>query len=999
MIANYKDELAFLPEMIEGEILYSWVGHYHRLSGNAFPINSSRQLFGDMYSGFRRDFYSQIDYFVSVTNGIFGDAETLSYQRSLLGFFAPFKSEDIVNNVLHRMKGRDVKSLKAELGLVANRLGAYHWLKSCQDCMKEDLASFYISKWYLEHQFPTSWICRKHNKKLRVAKRGLFPERHVNLILPHDIEGSGWEDSQSFSTGLFKALSKVSDFVSNLSNKRGFYFDRFILRYTYLLGVRNRGWIRTDGAVKAELWDAFQNYYQGIDVLPELKYGKLMHNSHNFISQLMRQHDYSQHPLRHFLLMGFLFDSIDEFHSSYDQVSSAYSDNGLNGIRDLLNQDFRKDLKRLIEEEKLTIACAAKALNVTFTQAKNSIEAYGINYRKRYDLDEELKKKLHELIYAGVSRKIIEKSIGVDNAFLKYFFKLNPMFNVIWKEKNFVRIRNETRLHYQSVLSKKSADVTVTMLLDHLKSGFWWLRTHDLDWLVINSPLKVKEVLLESIGVSVMRIISDDLFSSTPAFLPQLSETETIYSWAARFHRLSGNALAKDSSIQLYGDSRAGLRYDFPSHLDGLFKNTNGLIGDVNKIAYQHTLFGFFAPFQSQDGAFDVLSLMRKQSVEKVKSALGLLPSRVGGFFPLKACQVCMREDLNQYSVSQWHNEHQWPSTWICRKHQKILQAVKREFQPRDLRRWLLPEDIADVEWEKYVVSHSIKTKLLSIAEFSDHIVNSRDRHLDGQLLRYTYLKKAKELDWLYTDGSLKLAQVKQAFLKYFRGFEEIPGFDVVLTAHAEHGGMLGLLMRQYDWKRHPVKHLVLITFLFRSTDDFDQAYAQVSEFYAEGGMESVKQLVSEEWKFKLKYLVETEGKSLSAAAAAVGIPLSVAMRVAKRDVISYQRRTRVFDTALGKEIKTLIGEGLSRNDILNRTGIKKSLLKDMMAREPLLRDAWRNQDFERRKKAYRVNFLSMIDQYRGVPVKKLRSIPGNGVSWLYRNDREWLVKNTPQIW
>ena len=135
MITNYKDELSFLPEMVEGEILYSWVGHYHRLSGNAFPINSSRQLFGDIYSGFRRDFYSQIDYFVSVTKGVFGDAETLSYERSLLGFFAPFKSEEIVNNVMHRMKGRDVKTLKVELGLLANRLGAYHWLKSCQDCI------------------------------------------------------------------------------------------------------------------------------------------------------------------------------------------------------------------------------------------------------------------------------------------------------------------------------------------------------------------------------------------------------------------------------------------------------------------------------------------------------------------------------------------------------------------------------------------------------------------------------------------------------------------------------------------------------------------------------------------------------------------------------------------------------------------------------------------------------------------------------------------------
>ena len=210
---------------------------------------------------------------------------------------------------------------------------------------------------------------------------------------------------------------------------------------------------------------------------------------------------------------------------------------------------------------------------------------------------------------------------------------------------------------------------------------------------------------------------------------------------------------------------------------------------------------------------------------------------------------------------------------------------------------------------------------------------------------------------------------------------------------------MLGVLMRQYDWKRHPQKHLLLIAFLFDTASEFDEAYEQVRLAYFKGGADALKMMVEESWKSELKRLVEIELMSLSGAARAIGIPLSVAIRVAKQEGVAYQRRARVLNTSLGDEVMVMIAEGLSRDEIRQRAGIKKTPLKDLMAREPTLRDAWRIKDFERRKEVYRINLLELIKQFSGVPIKKLRTIPGNGVSWLYRNDREWLVENLPCMW
>ena len=451
--------------------------------------------------------------------------------------------------------------------------------------------------------------------------------------------------------------------------------------------------------------------------------------------------------------------------------------------------------------------------------------------------------------------------------------------------------------------------------------------------------------------IRIELITTGELFDTQPAFLPSLIDGETLFSWAARYHRFSGNVFAKQSSIQLFGDKRAGLRHDFPSHLDRFSEITRCEIGDAETLAYEHTIFGFFAPFLGVENASVVLNQMRSFSVAKVKSALGLLPSRLGGFFPLKACPDCIREELATSHISRWHLEHQWPSVWICREHRTLLKVLKREFQSKDLRRWLLPEDIVAGEWlESKVSASDAEDRLVKLAEISAHFAQCRGHYFDHQSLRYVYLRRAFERGWLYTDGSLKLAQIRQLFLEFYSGIEMLPGFEVIQSVKTDYGGMLGLLMHQYDWKRHPVKHFLLIAFLFDSVADFNSSYERVCQVQSEGGNEALEEFVGENFQPELKRLVEVEHKSLSSAAATLGMTLRVAIRVARQTGIKYQRRARVVNTALGEKIRKMIFEGLEREQIVLETGIKKSLLKVLMAQDPELRDVWRKKDFERRR-------------------------------------------------
>lgn len=138
--------------------------------------------------------------------------------------------------------------------------------------------------------------------------------------------------------------------------------------------------------------------------------------------------------------------------------------------------------------------------------------------------------------------------------------------------------------------------------------------------------------------MTIPDIRSGDLFDSHLSILPALLPTETLYSWCARYHRLTGNRIAADTSQQLFGTPNAGRLHDLTSHLAEFVDRTNGRFGDIESLAMRHTLLGFYAPFKPAALVQQACEAMSGPSVARLKFRLGLQASRVGALHPLKAC-------------------------------------------------------------------------------------------------------------------------------------------------------------------------------------------------------------------------------------------------------------------------------------------------------------------------------------------------------------------------
>lgn len=490
-----------------------------------------------------------------------------------------------------------------------------------------------------------------------------------------------------------------------------------------------------------------------------------------------------------------------------------------------------------------------------------------------------------------------------------------------------------------------------------------------------------------------------ELFVTAPGFLPSLDDDETLFSWGARYHRRSGNAHPRDSSRILYGDETAGSRHDLPSHVGNLVDRTAGLVGTGESLILRHTIFGAFAKFLDPETITEALSMMHGPSIYGLKGKLGLLTSGLGADHPLKGCHQCIEEDMATGSGARWRVEHQWPSVWVCRRHGAALSQVLATALTRKPRPWLLPDSVSRDDWIEFPPLNDYQLERLSrLATLTAGIAEMSERSLDLSLLRLTYFFGGNARGFIVTsDGSVRFKAMLEALKVRSADLLEVPGWEFLSQLKTTHGGLLGLLMRRVPGNHHLAKHVALIDFLFDSFEQFSACYHSVVSS-AENGTIDDRIYELHSTREQIINLVQIEGLSINKAAAQVGVHTALAVRWIKREGIPYQARPRVLDRELKAKLLWMLRAGRTREEIVENLAIKKSWLRAFLADHLAIRDRWLQKLTSIRRNVYRETFLELMRANVGVPIRRIKAMPGNGFTWLYNHDREWLMAHLPTM-
>ncbi len=307
-----------LFEWLPDETLYSLCSRQHRFWCYVHAWQSARVLFGGRRLGTQHDFPSALDALVTRTQGLWGRAEDIATERTLLRFFRPFLAAEDVAAAIRTMRSPSVAHLKFSLGLLTSRFGASHPLKACPACIREDLDRYGWSYWHGAHQCPGVWICAEHREALLQSSVKTTGIGRFEWHLPSPDTLVPWCDealpAEMAELGVFAVLVNA---VVDAPRPSGWIADSPIGSAVGRAQAA-RDWITVGGSLRAKAAaENYLDYCAGLRCAPDLhELPTTREEAARQVGRLLRSIHDGTHPLRILVAMGWLFRDLANFEAA-----------------------------------------------------------------------------------------------------------------------------------------------------------------------------------------------------------------------------------------------------------------------------------------------------------------------------------------------------------------------------------------------------------------------------------------------------------------------------------------------------------------------------------------------------------------------------------------------------------------------------------------------------------------------------------------------------------
>jgi len=455
---------------------------------------------------------------------------------------------------------------------------------------------------------------------------------------------------------------------------------------------------------------------------------------------------------------------------------------------------------------------------------------------------------------------------------------------------------------------------------------------------------------------------------------------ELLYSIVVRHHYLSANLKAAQTRTDLFGTPFAHVISDFPCHLD-YFCARSGM--DIESLLRNHTILDFYRPFGDDERLQRVESMLRTHSSSNVVNVLGIQANQL--HFPQlhRYCPNCAIGDIEQHGVRYLHVSHNLPGTYACVRHRCLLEGYPRT-------RKILP---LIPSGQRLAPDHLVDP-LLRIADWSvdlfrahlDPIPESSRIHLCRKVLQSRNL--------LTAEGSIRLSKLIPALCQHWDPLFAMPPFSAFL-----HWMTRGIFPRSLLYhprqQFHPIKHIVLLDFLFGSWAEFLRSLTTKNV-----SPQSIQKSAPIELQLRadsdiLKSLVQNQG-SMRKTARQHHIAVQTVKALAVQKGVDVRRHPQKITPSMYRDIWRKLHIGLFCSDIAKGLGISTSSVEQVLNCEKILVGIRKQLRTQRWKLQHRMKWLNNLNQNPRVGRTELKHALPDTYTWLYRHDRDWLTENQP---
>jgi len=481
---------------------------------------------------------------------------------------------------------------------------------------------------------------------------------------------------------------------------------------------------------------------------------------------------------------------------------------------------------------------------------------------------------------------------------------------------------------------------------------------------------------------------------------------ETLFSWGSRYHLVSCNRLASATTQALFGHKYLGSAHDFPTRIDTLVERTNGTIGSAATLIQERTFLPFFLPFNHpsiDDVACDAL---HRSSTGALKFRLGLLTSHFRAHFPLKACVECMTEDRQRLGTAYWHRPHQLPGAWLCLKHNRLLTESMLKATGAQRFGWILPEitqlRTMSAEQASDIASDALRAlRRLSMAANSlCHI--QIGWHFCREVVAKCHLSRLTDLGLATSSGRLKPKALGQSFYEFASKLRSIDEFRQIAPDVAGSTTQVTGFLYRADRITHPLRHLLIIAWLYESWDDFMSTYElhlhhDASPLDASTPAEPPSVTGEHSLRESCVKLAQQEGATSSAIAKQLKVTVATVMAHLTAAGIQPKRRPKVLDEEKQARLHRLLRQGAEKAEVAQGIGVSIGTVTRFLLTEVGLHEQWRTARFKHAQTHARSVWSRLLSRNPTATIKLLRAISPDVYAWLYRNDRAWLTDTNGQ--
>lgn len=472
---------------------------------------------------------------------------------------------------------------------------------------------------------------------------------------------------------------------------------------------------------------------------------------------------------------------------------------------------------------------------------------------------------------------------------------------------------------------------------------------------------------------------------------------ESVYSLCSRYHVVNGYTAFHQTTQDIFQHHYLGSSHDLPTRLDYFAARFNEQLGTAEEIATQHTILPFFHGFRDGDYAADSVAGLTGKAGTNLKYRLGLLTGNQGASHPLKSCSECVTADRDKFGVSYWHLNHQIPGAAMCSIHrQPLLISLEKAYGYQRFG-WVLPEYSERPSLGPFsaeFVEQSIALQGVIEGYFSEA---SSSCFFAPYTVALACAAELKELGHATKGGSYRWEPISERLLDWLDPLIGTPYISYLPRTPSQAGQFVAQTVRavKYGRQTHPLNNLIVICWLFGSWANFVDKYDaaerdQHSTTLAEYPPEPSQEAENPKEREVLELL--KSGSSIRQAALTSGVDIQAAVCWAKAAGHDFTRRGK-SDKAAGVERATqMLNRGKNKDCVVLQSGLSIATINRLIRSDPSMQLAWINTQHERRKAIHR-HYWSRLGQFNpDMTTQQIRVISPASYSWLYRNDREWLM-------